>query len=213
MPNFSSPPSSRAASAVKLSAALYLVISTAIIVCASRERARRPQRRDSVTDGLTRAVGRNVPSIWQGMVGVIASLEGYYGADSRNPRRVLFFLVALVPCVAVSFVLGVLAVTGNDILVNCDSGQQVTLVTNNNTHTSVTAQNNFDSCSTSFKLYGYVEILGGASLGLVLVIVVATSYRPLQRESKELGEQQDAMEAMSLKGYGGPDKAVAVLQA
>lgn len=145
------------------------------------------------------------------MVGLVASLEGYYGADSLNPRRVLLFLVALIPCVAVSFALGILAVTGSSILVDCGAKKQVTVVGQNSTSIANTQNNNFDSCSTSFKLYGFVEILGGASLGLLLIIIVAASYRPLYRESLELEQKQDAMEASSLKGYYSESRAASVV--
>ena len=68
-----------------------------------------------------------------------------------------------------------------------------------NTTSVNTQNNNFDSCSTSFKLYGYVELLGGAALGLALMIIVALSIRPLWREAQQADARQDALEASSLK--------------
>jgi len=96
----------------------------------------------------------------------------------------LFFLALLVPCVVVSLTLGVLALTGNNLLVNCNSSNKITLVVQNSTtsNSSVNAQE-FFNCSTSYQLYGYVELFGGAGAGLLCFIVVASAMRPLRRDT------------------------------
>jgi hypothetical protein len=178
------PVSSRAVKIVKLGAGTYLLISTAIIV-----------------------FGRNVPAIWQGMFGLLASLEGYYGAESLNTWRVLFYLLCLIACVAVSCTLGVLAVTGSELLVDCGGGSSFQKEeANQNTTRIATSSANFDSCSTSFKLYGFVELLGGAGVGLICLVATAASYKTLAWESEQLDAKKDAMEISSLKGFVNLDK-------
>jgi len=150
---------SRAVTIVKLCAALYLVVSSAIII-----------------------FGRNVPAIWQGMLGIVGCLEGYYGAESAEPRRVFFFLAVLFPCVAVSLSLAILALTGSNFLVDCQANNSVTVMVQNKTITQQEISG-FTQCSTSYQLYGYVELIGGAGFGFVCIIVVATAMRSLRRES------------------------------
>jgi hypothetical protein len=140
-------------------------------------------------------VGRNVPAIWQGMIGLIASLEGFYGAESSDPRRVTFFLLILFPCVAVSCTLGTLAITGSEVLVNCNPAA-VTVFSSNST-TTVKSTASFEQCNTSFKVYGFVELLGGAAIGLLILIVVAISLRKLRVEAAEFDAKQADMELIA----------------
>lgn len=128
------------------------------------------------------------------MVGFIASLEGYYGAESSDPRRVMLFLLMLFPCVAVSCALGTLAVTGSEVLVNCNP-VLVTVLAANAT-ASVTSTTTFERCSTSFKVYGFVELLGGAAIGLVLIIVVFLSWRKLKIEADYNDAKQADIESL-----------------
>ena len=114
------------------------------------------------------------------MIGLIASLEGFYGAESADPRRVTFFLIILFPCVAIACTLGTLAVTGSEVLVNCNPAT-VTVWTSNVT-TTVQGKQSFEQCNTSFKVYGFVELLGGAAIGLLIIIVVWFSLRRLKKE-------------------------------
>jgi hypothetical protein len=129
------------------------------------------------------------------MIGLIASLEGYYGAESSDPRRVTFFLIILFPCVALSCTLGTLAVTGSEVLVNCNP-PPVTVFSSNVT-TTVKSSSSFEQCNTSFKVYGFVELLGGAAMGMIIIVVVTISLRKLRLEAAIFDAKQADMELIS----------------
>lgn len=133
------------------------------------------------------------------MFGLIASLEGYYGAESYDPRRVMCFLIALIPCIAAALTLGVLAITGNGLLLDCDSSAQVAVVQGNTTvNDQKSALDNFNQCSTSYKLYGFVELLGGAALGVIIWVVVASSFSSLKMEAAMQEDKQVEIETSTL---------------
>ena len=129
------------------------------------------------------------------MIGLIASLEGFYGAESSDPRRVTFFLIILFPCVGLSCALGTLAVSGSDLLVNCNPAP-VTVWSSNIT-TTVQSTSSYDQCSASFRVYGFVELLGGAAMGAIIIIVVSLSLRKLRIEAAEFDAKQADMELMA----------------
>ena len=150
----------KAANRVKTSAVTYMIVSAAIAI-----------------------FGRNVPAIWQGVVGIVGSLEGYYGASMLDVRRVRLFLLTLLVCLSVSFALGILALNQSSLLLDCQEGI-VTYVRENITVTEGSENlSGIEACSLSYQLYGYFELLGGAALGLLLFFVTSASYREIVQES------------------------------
>ncbi|KAH9258390.1 hypothetical protein BASA82_000446 [Batrachochytrium salamandrivorans] len=115
------------------------------------------------------------------MIGLIASLEGSYGAESGNPRRVLFFLVLLVPLVALSIALGVLVLAGRGDawLVNCESSTAMQDLFN------ATTSDILIECGTSYVVFGFLELCGGGGVGLIIFFIVYFSLRKLKLEAAE----------------------------
>ena len=98
-------------------------------------------------------------------------------------------MAVLFPCIAVSLSLGVLALMGNNLLVDCNANNHVTVVVQNTSqnigNSTISQQDlaSFLKCSTSYQLYGYVELFGGAGVGFVCLVVVTSALRPLRLHS------------------------------
>ena len=160
---------------IKLCAGLHLLVSVTMVI-----------------------FGRGVAPIWQGLFGTIFSIEGYQGATELQPNRVRMFLASLFVSVAVSAWLGVEAMQ-NDKPVECQDTFTLRKVVraslDNGTFSgNDDVQSNIYyniSCLTSYDLYAYLELLGGACLGVVLIISVALSMEELRSATRIRSKRRD----------------------
>ena len=141
---------------IKLCAATHLLLSVTVVI-----------------------FGRGVQPIWQGLWGVVFAIEGYQGATHYQPNRVFAFLASLVVSVAFSAYVGILAIQ-NDTPDECTEKYELKQVMGSTTE--ATGENFIsDACRTSYRIFAYLELLGGVCLGIVLIIGVALSCQSFDK--------------------------------
>jgi len=154
--------SRHAVTVTKLTAAIYMVSSCSMIL-----------------------FGIGIPPIWQGLVGILVSLEGFYGAISLDVSRVRLFMLglALNGCI-VSLVLGVLALKGISFV---DCGFDLTDELINSglfgpaDFSNTTANADFENCLNATRLYAQVQLFTGVAVAVLLLFFMLPAYREINR--------------------------------
>mmetsp|Transcript_16399 Transcript_16399/g.30023 ORF Transcript_16399/g.30023 Transcript_16399/m.30023 type:complete len:129 (-) Transcript_16399:2527-2913(-) len=90
-------PSLTSAALIKVCAGLHLTVSSSIVI-----------------------FGIGIPPIWQGVIGILTSLEGVHGAQQGMPTRVFIFLLGLFINVILGVQLGLQALT-EETYADCSS--------------------------------------------------------------------------------------------
>mmetsp|Transcript_12874 Transcript_12874/g.20834 ORF Transcript_12874/g.20834 Transcript_12874/m.20834 type:complete len:166 (-) Transcript_12874:627-1124(-) len=140
----------KAVSITKIASLLHLTVSSSIII-----------------------FGIGAPPIWQGLVGIIAALEGYFGITQQDHRRVVIFILGLAINAIVGGVLGMIAKTEQAIQ-ECNQLSQATATRKEQTFT-LTLDGFVSDCTFSYQMYAYVEI-GTAILSTLSFFVVLSAY-------------------------------------
>jgi hypothetical protein len=152
-------------SVIKMSSGLHLSVSTSIVI-----------------------FGIGVPPIWQGVLGMIFSMEGYHGVASYNTTRVKLFILGLIFSIVISCAIGVLAVLGTPLgvvnpVVECENGATGSATLGNEETFTFISQDN--PCAASYQMFGFVELLSGV-LSITLFFVVTASFGSMKRECQAL---------------------------
>lgn len=124
--------------------------------------------------------GRGIIAIIQGIVGVIFSIEGFWGAvkvDQLIMRRFLFFLFFYL---CLSIVIGIINLRTLDDY--CRTAQP----------------REKKHCEEVALIYGYLNLLSGCVIEPIYFVVVGLFYKSIVREQG--GRVQDAQDAQ-LRGY------------
>jgi len=102
--------------------------------------------------------------IYQGTVGILTSLEGYFGSLYRNKHRVMYFMYGNVINVIWAMILGVTAFMSSENA-NCYKFDTIS----SNDDGIKLSDRALQDCSTAYQLYAWIQIgYGGFSFLLVL---------------------------------------------
>ena len=147
--------------------------------------------------------GRGVVPIIQGVLGIVFSLEGYHGSQTRlRPRETLIFLIYLTfNTVASCFVAFVTLKGIYPDCGSCDEDRPFELAK----HLISPAERTIcRTCKTTVRMYGYVVLIGGGGLGCFFAAVVLLFYCRLRDAAKAPpGSPQFGGRLPSASGDGG----------
>lgn len=141
---------------IQFCAAIHLTVSSSIII-----------------------FGIGVPPIWQGLLGVVAAMEGHFGIIQGQMRRVFIFLIALVLNVALGFLLGMLALE-KQTYSECETQFQGQAVRKEQNFT-FTFTGVVQNCAFSYKMYAFVQF-GTGVISFACLLLSTIAYVSLLRK-------------------------------
>mmetsp|Transcript_4732 Transcript_4732/g.5461 ORF Transcript_4732/g.5461 Transcript_4732/m.5461 type:complete len:180 (-) Transcript_4732:902-1441(-) len=122
--------------------------------------------------------GVSVPPVWQGLLGMLVSMEGFYGAMSLDLHRIRLFMVGLAVGSILSLVFGVLALRGHafvECTVNLDELELFDPIE------VAGIDSSSQDCLSAVQLYAQVQLFSAAAIAVLLLVFIFPAYRQIRR--------------------------------